>query len=196
MADSNLERLEHSEESTSEIVLSLLKKYNISLDKWGQGSAKTVDHLDREVEGGESVLEERDGKLVRVVRVSWLNVFYVDRNGDRYKLIEKKQVFRDGRERVRSTEYSIAEKISKDEEAKNAARRCLREELGIANPRGINYSNTLKHIEESHSYPGVLSEYQDYIFDYIVSEGDYRPEGYVERQEDKDTYFEWVKIDK
>ncbi len=77
-------------------LIHLLNKYNIKFQTWGAGTAKSLDHLLKEIQLGEAVLQERDGKLFRLVKVIVFNVFFLKEN-KKYKLYEDKQVYKDGR---------------------------------------------------------------------------------------------------
>lgn len=168
-------------------LLNTLKKYGISTEKWGTETYKSISHLQKEIDDKESFLKEVDGNLVRYIEVVGINVYY----NDKY-LIEDKQVFDDGRTRKRKMESSVSEKMISGEDPFNSAIRGLEEELDIkVNP------NNLKKVEEksipsdSHSYPGLKCVYQKYIFDYELSEDQFKEE-YIEHQDDKRTYFKWI----
>jgi hypothetical protein len=101
----------------------LLRRYNMPLDQWGKGEAKTLDNLLEEIENGEAVLiEDEAGELVREISVVWMTVFYSDESGNRYRLIEEKQVFDDGRERTRDLSISVGEKMKPGEGPLETAR--------------------------------------------------------------------------
>jgi hypothetical protein len=87
--------------SNMEKLQTLLIQCGAPLEMWGLGKAKTVEHLLKEVEDGESVLSvSENGELVRTVSSVWLDVFAVDRDGGRWYLREDRQVFNDEERRV------------------------------------------------------------------------------------------------
>ena len=88
-------------------VVALLNAHRIPYGNWGKGSAKTLDHLVKEVLAGESVLEAGAGKL----SIAYIAVFHTDAHGTKFLLTEEKQIFKDGRERRRILEGSVAEKL-------------------------------------------------------------------------------------
>src|SRR5574343_1443468 len=93
----------------------LLRSHYIPTALWGVGEAKTIGHFFTELKNGESVLEYRDGSLVRVINLVTVTVYRVD--GDIvWKLREDRQVFKDGRERRRGFER-LGEKCGRGESA-------------------------------------------------------------------------------
>jgi len=46
----------------------------------------------------------------------------------------------------------------------------------------------------SQSYPGLKSKYKGHVFNCTLIDSQYKPEGYVEVQKDKSTYFIWEKM--
>lgn len=176
---------------TEEGLTDFLENHGINADTWGSGSAKTVSHLLRELQNNESELTESEGTLIRHVRALMINVRCVV-NGETYILREEKQVFKDGRVRIRDMGVSLGEKLTADEEPGDAVSRALTEELGIsaADSTFVKEDATSK---ESPSYPGLTTEFQKYTYDAHIAPSDFNPEGYIEHQPDKSTYFAWQK---
>ena len=171
-----------------------LSSYNVPLEKWGAGEAKTVDHLCAELLLGESILEVRGGVLTRVAEGSTLHVYHHD-GENLWLLIEDKQIFKDGRERVRELETSIGEKMKRGEDSTEAAYRALSEELGIKERLPLfPKPNILKGPIPSVSFPGIQSVYVMYVSDVFIPPHLYKKEGYVEHQADKSSYFVWKKV--
>jgi len=172
-----------------EKLLELLERAGINVDAFGVGKAKTLEHLLTEVNDGESKLVESDGKLVRKLRVLSIDVYY-QYGGERYHLVEDRQVFKDGRERKRNLSASVGEKIHADEDLNEAVTRALAEELGIRHFSITSpFSDEVKETT-SPSFPGLVSEYQMHSVAVEIYADEYRTE-YVETQEDKSTYFVW-----
>ena len=174
----------------------ILTDHKIDLNLWGVGSAKTLDHLLKEVTEGETNLVVEDGKLVRKVRVMHVDVYarFDDEHHVRtFRLVETKQVFKDGRTRIRKDmKYSISEKMLPAENPKAAALRALSEELGVTD---VITMEPIKEegleTKESSSYPGLWTTFESYVTTVKIN---YNFHGFIERQPDKSTYFDWVLV--
>ena len=167
-----------------------LLKFNIPIDKWGLGSAKTINHLLKEISKGETKFLIENGNLIR--EVSALSIVVTYKN---LKLKEEYQEFNDGRTRKRKMEASVAEKIDKsDKNLNDAVKRGIKEELNIT--IGIDQISELKSVSkfrESTSYPGLMSRVTLHRFHVDLKNDQFNPEGYVEIQDDKKTYFIWIE---
>lgn len=173
-------------------VVALLRKHGVSTETWGTGSAKTLGHLVSEVIEGETTLvEDEAGNLVRVVSILYVNVLFAAPNRT-LRLREDRQVFADGRERRRTLEGSLAEKLKAGEEADDrAVSRALQEELGTSRVLKIADCGITLVEQDSPSFPGLRMRATHRHFDAMLHDASYRAEGYVERQHDKSTYFVW-----
>lgn len=134
-----------------------LQTHQIKIDSWGQGAAKSVTDLWREVQNAESALY--DEAPLRRVRVVELCV----QDGNR-QLIEAAQTLVSGQ--VRRRNHPPSEKMFPTEDPFAAARRCLLEEVGVTAdalvhfpPQTITERQTLL---ESASYPGLLTQFTFY----------------------------------
>ncbi|MBI5153479.1 MAG: hypothetical protein HZA36_03415 [Parcubacteria group bacterium] len=182
-------------EKAKQDLLILLKQHNIPFEDWGKGSAKTLDHLVKEVMGGEAILEiEESGELIRKVSITYIDVYYTDpTTGNRLKLVEKKQIFKDGRERRRTLEGSMAEKIKAGETPnQEMINRAIQEELGITGEIPTTSKGTGGIRQDSPSFPGLTMQATHYLFEVELNTSQYNPDGYIENQSDKSTYFKWV----
>ena len=172
-----------------------LSSAGIDITKYGKGKAKTIEHLLREINEGETTLEEQDGRLVRSVRVLGVDVYHQFADGRQEHLKEEKQIFHDGRERQRTLDWSLGEKLKPDELPNEVAgRRAIQEELGLSKGLTITKpdSNEKIRTQESSSYPGLESIYKFYRFIVTLDDSQYRTEGYIEADEGgKSTYFRW-----
>ncbi len=173
----------------------LLQAWNVPVEQWGQGKAKTFDHLLKEVQTEECALvaveTEHGSELIRRSRVAAIDVFYTAPDGEEYRLVEDRQVFKDGRTKTRPhVTTSLGEKLKADEDGDEAAFRAVHEELGFS-PESVTYLGSDKIRKESNSYPGLNTELALDYYRCAASDATYRPEGYVERQADKDVYFVW-----
>lgn len=164
-----------------------LISYGIPVSKWGKGAAKNISHLQKEINDKETVLEEVNGELLRKVSVV---AVAVESNGRR--LIEDRQEFNDGRVRRRGTRR-CGEKCIAGETSEQSAIRCLTEELGLTH---IDTSNlilekTNERVKMSMSYPGLNALYSTTLYTYNMPDEQFKPEGYIEEQDDKKTFFIW-----
>jgi hypothetical protein len=171
-----------------------LVSHGVPVDKYGTDGYKTVGHLYNEVKEGETVLTEEDGGLVRRVEFVGAKVIYKAPGGTLW-LYEAKQVFKDGRTRVRDNmPYSAAEKFKAGEDLNEVLVRGMEEELGIqVDPSQFAFYNK-KEVENNDDYPGIRSFHVGHEYIVNLNKEQYKPEGYIERQDDKDVYFEWRPI--
>ena len=183
-----------NQEIKREEILSLLKKYSMPYEQWGQGETKDIEYLFREIEAGETVLIEEKGELIRNVFGVGVDVYYENKEG-RLKLMETHQEFSDGRIRKRpQLESSLAEKIKAGEEPEKAAARALEEELGLKiKPEEIQFIQIDENIRDPQSYPGLKSKYIIHRFKISLPPDLFRPEGYTEDREDLKSYWQWEK---
>jgi len=75
-----------------------------------------------------------------------------------------------------------------------SARRALREELGVQNSNIIENLGIQSETQTSPSYPGLTTEYIRHEMHTNLPEQAFNPDGYVENQPDKNTYFVWKKL--
>jgi len=170
----------------------ILQSHGVPVEKWGMKMAKTVNHLQKEIDSKECYIEYLDDELVRFVEFVGVNVTYKGKI-----LKEDRQKFKDGRVRKRQMSSSVSEKMIKGEDPFIAAMRGIEEEIGVTisrdqlkNHKKLNYYDN----SVSKSYPGLKSKYKGHKFECELTDDQYDPDGYVEIQEDKNTYFVWVGI--
>lgn len=181
---------------TKQQLVALLQKHAIDVARFGTGSAKTLAHLFAEIVDGETLLAEVDRRLVRRVGVLGVDVF-ADIDGARFRLIEDRQVFNDGRERRRNMPTSISEKLHQGENVLEAVTRAMNEEIGISEFKLMTPTPcTRTEVVDSPSYPGILSEYTKHEVDVLIASSAYKAEGYREIQSDKTTHFVWVPTER
>ncbi len=170
----------------------VLNPADIPYETWGNSSTKTLQHLFDEITSGESVLvPDEKHAIKRQVNVVGIDVFYETPAGDRLKLEESKQVFKNGMARVRTLPCSVSEKMNESEKPYDAAVRGLREELSLNGEFSLSYDGQSVESAVSPSYPGLHSEYVTHRFTVLLSDEQYSPDGYIETQDDKKTHFEW-----
>lgn len=192
-----MERLVNQAESSQDElrcrIAALLASANVETSRWGAGVAKTMNHLVNEVASGECSLETDDaGVVFRQVEVLDVDVLYCRPDGQWLVLVEDKQVFTDGRERQRSLDFSLAEKLNAGEEVDTATIRAVAEELGVSDELEGHYdAGAEQKTLESPSYPGLTTKYIIHKRVVVLPDGAFNPSGYVENQTDKSTYFSW-----
>lgn len=169
---------------------SLLALAGVDISAWGAGQSKTVAHLLSELRNGDCQLIVDGDGLARQVRNVWVDVYCTVGDARRH-LVEREQVFDDGRSRARDLPASLGEKCIGDEEPTDAAQRALSEELGIASPLTIAPAPARENPLGTASYPGLRTVYDSHWFTAELDPADYRAEGYIEEQRDKRTTFEW-----
>ncbi|MBX9703312.1 MAG: NUDIX domain-containing protein [Silvanigrellaceae bacterium] len=171
--------------------LVLSKFPDIKSNEW----IKSVSTLYGEIKNGECILGIEDEKLHRRVDVVSIKCFYTNEEGQRFQIFEEKQVFKNGMERRRGHMY-VAEKLQPNETLEECAKRGLAEELQIAGPdvhvMPLAEENTFEK-RESPTYKGIQCSYNTHFFSYEVPKLFYK-ESYVEEQDDKSTFFSWIKI--
>lgn len=198
-----MENAEIPREAALSALQQRLRGAGIDTAEWGTGAGKTLEHLQKEIEGGETVLVTgEDGELLRRVVVGGADVFYTSPDGKRYRLSEDRQVFADSdgedgesRERRRNLGHSVSEKMKPNEDPEEAMVRGIREELGVEGEIDLTATGTEEQLRSSPSYPGLQSQYIRHGFEATLSDQQFRPEGYVEIQEDKSTYFVWKEVE-
>ena len=170
-----------------------LLRFKIPLEKWGKGYAKTLTHLFKEIESGECTISEEKGNLLREIEFVMCEMFYHD-GKNLFKLIEEKQVFNDGRARIRDKESSVSEKMMVGEDPLESLIRGVQEELGIILDKSqIEEEGDVEKTEASQSFPGLITKYNGHNFTCFLNVDQYDPKGYVEIQKDKSTYFIWQR---
>ncbi|MFM2383590.1 MAG: hypothetical protein RIQ72_162 [Candidatus Parcubacteria bacterium] len=174
----------------------VLTQAGINLSTWGVGEAKTVEHFLEEVQSGESKITiKSDGSILKELTASIAFVYYNSPDGKKFILREHKQVFKDGRERIRNIPSSISEKNMPGEEPEEAIIRGIKEELGI---EALNIQKIGKpelSTQISTTFPGLIPQITLHTFETTLTDSQYNPEGYIEHQEDKDTYFIWQEVE-
>jgi len=166
----------------------------VPVEDWGKGYAKTVEHLLWEIQAKECNLIKEGGILIREIEFVMSEIFY-KKGDDTFKLIEEKQIFVDGRERVRQKNSSVSEKIKIGEDPHESLKRGIEEELGLnLTDSQIETKGVFNEEEVSNSFPGLTTRYKGNKFTCYLDDTQYNPNGYKEVQKDKTTYFSWIKI--
>lgn len=184
--------------SDRQALIRLLNEFDVPLDQWGTGNAKTLNHLVDELRAGETRLSREGDRLTLTTWVCRVDLYFEAHDGENLHLREDRQIFHDPeRIRRRDIEVSVGEKIKtgQGESAREAAPRGIQEELGIDSEIELTGGMFSRHRAEAVCYPGFVHDKLFYTYEATIEPEDFRPEGYVERQRDKDTYFVWERID-
>ena len=169
----------------------LLISKGVPTEQWGRGKAKNLSDLFEEIRDGESKLEMIAGALTRHLEACAINVF-ADIGGSRKRLVELKQILSDGRERVRNLDTSLGEKLRPGEAPNSAARRALREELGIdVEAEFVSQLSLTRGPQESESFPGLPSVYVFHRFDILLPNAYVAVNGYVIKEKNKTVHYGW-----
>jgi hypothetical protein len=192
-----MEQPEKINETAVNILKKSLENSGIDTSKWGKGQAKTLADLQKEIEGGETLLVNNEsGELLRKITVSDADIYFLSPEGKKYRLKEEKQVFKDGRERRRNLGITVSEKMKPDEDPKNTMIRGIQEELGIRGNIALTKVGMKDEIKTSPSYPGLQTQYVIYKFQALLNVEQFNPNGYIEEQDGLSTYFVWEEMSK
>lgn len=147
----------------------LLFQYNIDVQNWTHDLGnKTIEELFIEIQEGESQLKIVDQILVRLLKVSSIDVKF--KLGDRYfQLIEDKQIFLSGIERKRELN-TITEKLKSNENPLQGAYRGLEEEIGLKLDEQLTFEGEKFWEQISPSYPHLLTRYEFHHYSIILNE--------------------------
>ena len=111
------------------------------------------------------------------------------------ELYEDRQEFPNGRVLRRLGYNGVSETTKRTETYRQAARRCLAEELQFCTPSKYRLSRRFKveHREpvQSEKFTGLRAAYHRHIFECTISDELFRPEGYVENEDGRLIYFKW-----
>ena len=183
--------------SKQQELIKLFNEYDIDFNLYGAGEAKAISDLAKEIIDGEAEIVDCDGRLQRRIGAVAIKLLYIDVENYVLKLSEDKQVFRDGRVRVREPLYdmSIVEKIYPGENKVAAIARGVLEEIGIdISNLIVDEPECHSRLRSSKSYPGIQTNQETFVFpDVVIAENDFNPDGYIEVQENKTTYFVWKR---
>ena len=166
-----------------------LKKHGIDYEVWGKNSSKSLRNLWHELEAGEVQLKEVPPlRVVEVVQI------IIRRDAD--ILVEAEQEFINGQRRFRNQPPS--EKVKPGETIQQAARRCLKEELGVpAEAVTLRMESHRQHQTNTNSisYPGLPSQYNFHLLEAVVTglpDGDFWRENQTEGTVDPVKRHRWV----
>lgn len=174
-----------------EDLASFLRANGVDLTQWGVKKAKTIEDFYAEIAAGEAHLMKDVQGAIRKIMPSGVSVYHTPATGTSLYLHEDRQEFADGRKRNRGLKYSIGEKAKPGEDHLAAAVRGIREELNLAGKFTIFQTQSAVRVEESPSFPGLRTKYDEARFVAMINEAQYKPEGYIEDDGKKRSYFVW-----
>jgi hypothetical protein len=167
----------------------ILLENGIQIQEWHHNNkTKTIKELEQEILNRETKLELIDARLTRIVRVA--NVIVNVQLGDTlFRLTEDKQIFLNfGTVRERKLGY-ISEKMIADEIPEIAAKRALREEIGLTLEKELIFEGEEIDRQQSMSYPGLISIYHIFRYRIILDAADLSVLRFSEVQDNKITLF-------
>lgn len=174
-------------------VINLLDQHGIPWRSWGTGTSRTLDDFLAYHQRDRLNFREGCRELVIDVRVAVVIVVY--KSDQWLELYEDRQEFPNGRVLRRSSYNGVSETIRRTETYRQAARRCLAEELQFYTPSKYRLSRRfeVQHREpvRSEKFTGLLAAYHRYIFECTISDELFRSEGYVENEDGRLIYFKW-----
>ncbi|MBA2368881.1 MAG: hypothetical protein H0V82_07660 [Candidatus Protochlamydia sp.] len=169
-----------------------LSEFSINTKSW---DVKGVSSLYDEIQNKECIFGIENERLHRRVDVVCIKCFHTNSQGERFQLIEEKQVFNNGVERKRGFKC-VSEKLESGELPEKGALRGLSEELQIFGEDvqviSLPHENKSEK-KESGSYKGIDCTYNTFFFSCEIFHHYYQ-NIYVEVQKDKQTFFSWLKI--
>lgn len=199
----NPETTRSYEDLVRDEVTLLLKLNGISTEHWGEGKAKTVEDLVKEVVAGECLLDRvAEGEVKRMMQVARVHVSIHLPDGRTMELWEDKQVMESGGERERGRfGPGLAEKMTNLENPAAAAVRGIEEELfdrrKVVPPESVIFTEELEEEEESQSYPGLVTQLHIFKYEWHMPEHLYKEEGYEETKPNgQKTFFAWQEVNK
>ncbi|MCL6096109.1 MAG: HD domain-containing protein [Patescibacteria group bacterium] len=177
----------------------LLEISGVDIGTWGTNATRSVLDLALEIAARESRLSYgKDGKLQREIKIVAVEVVYKDpETGLEYRLVEDRQEFKDGTKRTRDISFSLAEKLKlKGRGMITGVKRACAEELSLFDIQNsqITLGDTSISTGVSRGYPGLRTRYVIHQARVNLNREQFRPDGYIEEQPDKTTYFRWEAV--
>lgn len=179
---------------TEAFLRALLGSFNVPLDSWGIGKAKSIPDLLEELREGECHIRIDANGVTRVTEI--VKIHIIDPSCPaRGNLLEWLQIFPDRRERERKQKPS--EKMKGGELPEVALGRGLKEELDLE-PDGwvAKVLSVVEESNESPSYPGLSSVYVIHHFGVELKPGSpaLRDEFIVKEPDGGELHFRWEHL--
>jgi hypothetical protein len=177
-----------------EALRALLEGRGFDTSTWGEGATKSVADLWEELDEGETQILQAGNELIRRTHVAAVDVMANLSSGERYQLVESKQIYTGGWVRERSLITSLAEKIKPTEDTEMAVRRAVAEELGIQALKNLELLGEQVMYKPSTTFNGISTQLLLRLAKVEIAEEDFDPDGYVEHQAEKSVYFSWRRL--
>mmetsp|Transcript_16583 Transcript_16583/g.38828 ORF Transcript_16583/g.38828 Transcript_16583/m.38828 type:complete len:1285 (-) Transcript_16583:107-3961(-) len=148
---------------TFEDMLTLLQKYGVDINKFGQGSAKSLEELYQEVGvQKKSMLSEEHGKLVRRLELVRINLCSKDPKGQDRMLRLSTEIMEDGRMRTRN--QKLAQVVVDSAYWKDVMKECFKHKLRVPDDLQNQVFNldmkwVKTEVMSSPSFPGLETKY-------------------------------------
>jgi hypothetical protein len=144
--------------------------------------------------GGAALRRNEEGMLVRESHLVRADVLYLSADNGLLRLVEKKQVFKDGFEHSRQLETSISTVGRPYDDYGEFVMRVVRFGLGIEGALRIRALGSTAESLDSSDYPGLPSMQITHRYAVILSDRQFKPDGYVEDQDDMETHYVWEHV--
>lgn len=178
-------------------LVDILHVHRVNTTGWGKDNTKSVENLFEELHAGEAALFLAADGLQKYITAVKVNVFY-ENNAGLYRLVEAAQNnFVTGEWRHRGLHNSLSEKrhALHGETPFEAARRALREEIGVDHPLALEQTAEIVHSAKiERDYSPLLTVNETQYFEARLRDEDYNPKGYIEEQATKRTFFHWEDV--
>ncbi len=162
---------------------------------WGGDSAGALKLLAQELEDGGAVLvRDEQGQLVRQINWVCADILYHSNGGELLRLVEQKQIFRDGYERIRDSQVAISRRLEPFENGSESVMRQIRQGLNIPGAVRVRNLGVKKEAQSSEGYPGLPEVYHTHNYSVMLNDKQFQQEGYVESQGDIDTFYVWETV--
>lgn len=171
----------------------LLRAGGVDDSPFGVGPTKSIDELLEEWKLRETEFVFEGDVLIRRVRRAQVRILFKDADGVWHVLVETLQRFSNGSTRKRRRKWSVVEKRIGDEASLAAAKRGVKDELGVevSEKRFRRLGKVVEKAEPSSSYPGLVTRYVSTRYELVFSPEEFRKK-YTEVQPGKKTtYFSW-----
>lgn len=168
----------------------LLVKNNIPLNIWGKDGYKSLADLQMEIQHGESLLRLINSQLIRITETVAIIIVHNDKilieTNAKINKIDKKRDY---------LNWSIAEKVKKNEPISETLIRAFKEELHILKISLNEIKKVKTEVEsvESPLYPGLHMHNKIDYYIYNLPTKFYKPR-FIETNKNKEYTFEFIPI--
>ncbi len=151
--------------------------------------------LSQEIETGRVVLvRDNQGQLVRQMNWVQADVLYRSPQGELFQLVVQRQVFKDGYERLPDSQLAISKRLEPFEIGSECVMRQVRFGLNILGPVRVRSLGLQDEVRPSDEYSGLPGLYTTYNYVVTLDDRQFKMEGYVESQDDVETFYVWQSV--